>query len=166
MRSLILAVVVGVVSGGSAAAQVGTEPTAWAPEHRKLADAFGTIGVAGQAAGATWESVRAWRDGDRKPAWRNFCAAAVTIGSSEVAKRIILEPRPDGSDKFSKPSEHSGLAAALSHWNFTFSVPLAAFIGLSRANANKHHLWGDGKDIPWGWALGAGAQAACTALIR
>ena len=157
-----------VMTASAVSAQVGTEPLAWAPEHRALADGLGAAAVAAQAAGATWYSVKAWRAGDHAPAYRNLCAALLTEASVESLKRVIHETRPDGSDNLSNPSGHSGMLAALSGWSFSVSIPITVFGALSRADANKHHLWGPrgAKDIPIGLAIGAGAQAACHAFIH
>jgi hypothetical protein len=176
MTRLALAVVVGVVvSVSSVAAQVGTEPTAWAPEHREFANQLGNLAVAGQAAGATWDAVKAWRAGDHRVAFRYGCSLGLAMATTETLKRLTHEMRPDGSDDLSSPSGHSAAGAALSGasgaysgWSWSFSVPIAVFAGLSRANANKHHLWNKklASDIPFGWGVGAASQALCSALIR
>lgn len=164
----ILALVVVSLLATSAAAQVGTEPTAWTPEHRALAGYLGDALLDAQIAATVVTDWRAWRTGDHVTAYRAGCSFAVALLATESLKRVILETRPDGSDRFSNPSGHSATTAALSGWNFSFGIPIAVFTGLSRANANKHHLWGPGgaKDIPIGWAIGAAAQAACHAVIH
>jgi hypothetical protein len=147
----------------TASAQVGTEPLAWAPEHRALADALGTIAVSGQATGAAVTSWRAWRAGDHKPAFRVGCSIGLAMLTTESLKRLVHEVRPDGTDDKSWPSGHSAAGAALSGWNFSIGFPLGAFIGLSRVNANRHHLV---KDVLPGLAFGAASQAVCSAVFR
>jgi len=161
IRSALVAVALLVAS--SVAAQVGTEPTAWTPAHRGLADTLGTVAVAGQAAGTTIVSVRAWRAGDHTVAYRAGCSLGVAMAITESLKRVVREWRPDGTDERSWPSGHAAAGAALSGWNFSIGIPIGAFIGLSRANANRHHL---DKDVLAGWAFGAAAQGVCAALIR
>ncbi len=142
-------------------AQVGTEPLAWAPEHRKLADALGTGAVIGQI-GAN--ALTSWRSTDRKHAFLvQGCSLGVAFGVSQLLKSTIREERPNGVDLQSFPSMHTALGTAATWKRFEFSVPVAAFVGLSRSAANWHHLW---PDVAAGWAIGAGAQLACRALIR
>jgi membrane-associated phospholipid phosphatase len=180
IRRWLLAValiVIGIVGPAQMAlAQVGEEPTAWAPDHRALADGIGTALVGVQAAAETVESVRAWRDGDHKPAWVNLCAGVAAVLTSEGLKRVVHEMRPDGSDKLSWPSGHSMTLAALAGnstrrfgWGFSFSIPVAAMGGVSRAWANKHHLvGGDMKvgDVTSGLAIGALERWMCTVVMR
>lgn len=152
----------------SAGAQVGTEPLAWQPQNRPLADGISTALVGIQAGATVVHDVKTWRDGDRKPTFRSGCSIAVALATTESLKRIFPETRPDGSDNLSGFSGHSASTAALSGWNFTFGIPISVATGFFRADANKHHMWGPGqsKDIPIGWAIGAGAQLLCSALIR
>lgn len=160
MKSLICLLL---LCASSASAQTGTEPLAWNPSNRPTADAISNIAVGGQAFAAGLKSYKDWKVGEHKTAWRMACSAGMAIGASEGLKALIHEDRPNGFDRKSFPSGHSALAASLSGWNFTFGVPLAAFTGILRVNANWHHLY---KDVMPGWAIGAGAQAACSALIR
>jgi len=169
-RRVAALVALGVLGGfvGPAQAQVGTEPTAWAPEHRALAGRLGDAAVVGQAAGAGWTAYQAWRAGDHKVAYRTGCSLLVALATTETTKRLTHEWRPDGSDQLSQPSGHSAALAALSGWNYSFGISIGVFGGLSRANANKHHLWNKQllSDIPLGWGIGALSQAGCRALIR
>jgi len=144
------------------AAQVGTEPLAWSPEHRSLADAIGTAAVAAQVTAAT---VAAWRSPHRGRALlRELCTGGGAVGLAELLKFAHPETRPDGSDRKSWPSEHTLVGTALAGgWRFEVGVPVAAFIGLSRANANRHHFV---RDVLPAYALGAGVQAGCAALIH
>src|SRR4029079_17271566 len=101
--------------------------------------------------------------GEHRTAWRALCSGGMAFGAAEGLKALIHEDRPNGFDNKSFPSQHAAISAALSGWNFTFGVPVAAFVGILRSNANWHHLY---KDVMPGWAIGAGAQSACAALIR
>lgn len=147
----------------SASAQVGTEPLAWQTEHRDLADKLSTALLDGQEAAAAIQSIKAWRDGDRKPAFRNGCSAALALTTVGILKTVIHEDRPNGIDNKSFPSGHSAATAALTGWNFTFGVPISVATGLLRVNANWHHLY---KDVFPGWGIGAVSQFACSKLIR
>jgi membrane-associated phospholipid phosphatase len=160
----------------SAGAQVGTEPTAWAPDHRGLADGIGTALVGLQAGAEAIESVRAWRDGDRSVAYVNLCAVGAAVVTSESLKRIVSELRPDGSDRLSWPSGHATVLAALAGnstrrfgWGFSVSIPVAVLGGTSRAWANRHHLvGGDSKigDVTSGLAIGALERWVCWLLLH
>jgi len=166
MKTMAMAVCLVVSVASSALAQVGTEPLAWEPEHRALAEGLSNALIGVQVAGSVIYDVKAWKKGDYAPAFRSGCSIVLAVGLSELLKRAVHEERPDGSDNRSWPSGHSASSMALSGWNFTFGVPVSVMTGFLRNNANKHHLVSSKKDIPWGWALGAGAQAACSALIR
>jgi membrane-associated phospholipid phosphatase len=147
----------------TAGAQVGTEPTAWTAAHRSLADGISSALVGVQAGATVTEDWRLWKGGEHTPTYRAGCSIALAVGVSEILKRLVHETRPDGSGDDSWPSGHSAALMALSGWNFTFGVPVAVAGGLLRSNANRHHLF---KDVVPGFMIGAGAQAACSALIR
>lgn len=151
-----------------AQAQVGTEPMAWAPQYRPLAEGIGDALLALQGEEAVRADVKAWQAGDHRPVWRDVCSISVAMLTVEGLKRSIHEPRPDGSDNLSNPSGHSAAAAALTRTDRTLSVSITFVVGMSRSWANKHHFWGPGKakDIPIGWAIGAGAQALCGILVK
>ena len=137
------------------AAQVGTEPGAWSPDHRKLADAIGTIGVGVQLGADTLHS---WRSGDRKAAFgHQACRVAIGAGVPSLLKLVIHEDRPDGSDAKSFPSQHTSVAVAAAGWQWSAGVSLAALIGSSRVGANRHH-W---SDVLAGAGIGALAQWVC-----
>jgi hypothetical protein len=79
---------------------------------------------------------------------------------SNVLKVVVREPRPDNSDNYSFPSGHATTAFAFAgvigmEHEWYYSVPayaLAAFVGVSRINDNKHYL----HDVIGGAALGLG----------
>ncbi len=152
----------------SASAQTGTEPLAWAPEHRALADGISSALVGVQAAGTVYQDVKTWREGDHKPMFRSGCSIGLALAVTQTLTRVFPEMRPDGSNTQSGFSSHSSALASLSGWRFEFGIPIAVMGGLLRDSANKHHLWGPGqaKDIPLGWAIGAASQALCSAVIR
>jgi hypothetical protein len=154
----------------SAAAQVGTEPLAWQPQHRALADGISSALVGVQAAGTVYRDVQTWRAGDHTPTFRSGCAIAVALAVTETLKRTFPEVRPDGSDTKSWPSGHAASSMALSGWSFEFGIPFSAMTGLLRDAANLHHVGfpvtRKVPDIPMGWMIGALAQAGCRALIR
>lgn len=170
MRLAGVVVVLLVIGAIPLTAQVGTEPLAWQPHHRALADGISSALVGVQVGATIWRDVTTWRDGDRKPTFRSGCAVAIALTLTETLKRTLPELRPDGSDTKSWPSGHAATSAALSGWSFEFGIPLSAMTGLFRDAANLHHLGVPVTrkipDIPMGWAIGAAAQAACHAVIR
>lgn len=156
------------LTSSMAFAQIGEEPLAWQPEYRPLAAGISDALIGIQAGGTIYQDVKTWRAGDRKPTYRSGCSIGIALALTQTLTRVFPEMRPDGSNTQSGFSSHSSALASLSGWRFEFGVPIAAMGGLLRDSANKHHLWGPGqaKDIPLGWAIGAGAQALCTAVIR
>src|SRR5436190_24164648 len=57
------------------------------------------------------DTVASARSSDRGRAFkRQALALGSTIGSHELLKRAVGELRPNGADRFSFPSEHTGLA--------------------------------------------------------
>ena len=144
-------------------AQMPEEPLAWDASHRSLAEGIGRAALAGQAIGTTVVAIKAWREGHHAPAWRATCATLVTIAASEGLKALVHQTRPDGSDNKAFPSEDSALGAAWSGWKLEFGIPIGAWIGLSRAAADRHYFK---KNVLPGWGIGALAQAGCSAVIR
>ena len=82
----------------------------------------------------------------------------VAAGVSYGMKEVFPERRPDGSDNKSFPSGHTSVsfaAAATLHnrYGWKVGVPaqlVAAFVGLSRVEAKKHHV----HDVLVGAAIG------------
>lgn len=146
----------------SAFAQIGTEPMAWSEANRQTAYTISNWTLGAQVGASSFVAVKDWREGNHKTAYRTACSIGVAIGVATPLKYLVHEPRPNGLDNQSWPSGHAASSAALSGWNFTFGIPLAAMTGILRVNANYHHT----KDVVSGWAIGAGAQALCSALIR
>lgn len=155
-------------------AQAGTEPMAWAPQYRGLADGIGTAVVVLAGEEAARYSIQEWRAGNRKPTYQNICSIASAMTTVEILKRNFPETRPDGSDHASWPSGHSAAVAAFKGRHIVVNIVVTVGGGLSRAFANKHHFWdggegeghGKGKDIPIGWLIGTIANTACTAIIN
>ncbi len=114
------------------------EPTpAWPVQDRHVADVLSTLSVASQVGLSTWD---AWRAPDRGRAlMREGMRVGLTIGASEIVKRIVHRERPDGSDALSFWSEHTALAAASSGWNVSVALPLDFLTGYGRMAADKHH---------------------------
>jgi hypothetical protein len=116
MRSLILAVVVGVVSVGSAAAQVGPDTVTRDAVRLKSAEARHVVDLVstGLAIGsfALPCLIHAADRGD----WRCYANQGVQVGTgiaaSEVMKHILPRERPNGRDKKSWWSEHSEITCA------------------------------------------------------
>jgi len=134
-------------------------PGAWAPEHRTLADVFGTLGVYGQIGADTLAS---WRAPNRKAAfWRQGCRMGLAIGLSESMKFALDSPRPDGTDHRGMPSEHTATAIAAiapsPGWSFAVSLPVAAFVGTSRIASARHSP----RQVVAGAAIGVLAQWVC-----
>lgn len=155
MKRLLL---IGLLFAAPCAAQT-PEPSAWTGGHQDIADWLGTAGAVGNV---TAGAITAWRNPERGKAMGRFgCEMGLAVGVSKLLKSTIRETRPDGSDRKSFPSEHSFITAAVG-WNFTFQIPLAAFVGISRVDANKHRP----RDVVAGMAMGAGTQALCRALFK
>ena len=88
-------------------------------------------------------------------------AGASIIGTFALTtglKEIFPETRPDGSDRKSFPSGHAGTAFAAAatlqnRYGWQVGIPaqvVAAFVGLSRVQARKHHWY----DVVAGAAIG------------
>ena len=73
----------------------------------------------------------------------------LTVGSAFALKQVVKEQRPDKSDLKSFPSDTSALAFAPAQflwdrygWEYGVPAYLAAgFVGYSRVDAKKHHVW-------------------------
>ncbi|NML87488.1 phosphatase PAP2 family protein (plasmid) [Sphingobium sp. SJ10-10] len=86
--------------------------------------------------------------------WDGALQAGASVGSafllSKGLKELIPEMRPDGTDRRSFPSTHAAtsFAAAASlqnRYGWKIGLPaqlVAAFVGVARVKARKHH-WGD-----------------------
>lgn len=128
-----------------------TQPLAWAAEHRALAGHLSDGSVAAAIALDTAHSVRThtW-----KP---QACRMGLTIGTTEIVKRVVNRTRPDGSDRSSFWSEHTAVAMQASGWRFSIGVPIAIGAGYFRMAANKHYA----SDVAAGALMGFVAQKVC-----
>ena len=95
-------------------------------------------------------------------------ALVVNAAWTGTLKYSLRRQRPDGSDYYSMPSGHSSSAFALAtvaerHYGWKVGVPayvVAAGIGLSRVESNRHYL----SDVIAGGALGVTVGRAVTRL--
>jgi hypothetical protein len=87
---------------------------------------------------------------------------AGSYGTSLLLQSVIKERRPDGSNMRSFPSDSTAVAFSAAaflekRYGWDYGLPayaLAAFVGYSRVEADKHH-WGDvvaGAAIGWGFS--------------
>ena len=96
----------------------------------------------------------------KKPAIQFLKSYTTGLILQQSLKRIVLKPRPDGTDNYSFPSGHttsafSGAAFIQRRYGWNYGIPayaLASFVGYSRINANKH----DGWDVLGGAVIGIG----------
>lgn len=90
-------------------------------------------------------------------AYKNHCmknyliGQALTVGSSELVKRLVPEERPDGSDNKSFWSEHSSISSFNRGWSFSGGWTVALGAGTLRVVANKHHWWDVGVGLGVGF---------------
>lgn len=80
-----------------------------------------------------------------------------TAGATEVLKRTVRRPRPDGSDRMSFPSGHAGMAFASSRSRTPWTFGLSFSVGLGRSVARKHYP----SDILAGALIGTASQWLC-----
>ena len=96
----------------------------------------------------------------KKPAIQFLASYTAGLILQQSLKRIVLKPRPDGSDNYSFPSGHttsafSGAACIERRYGWKYGIPayaMASFVGYSRIQAKKH----DGWDVLGGAAIGIG----------
>lgn len=107
-----------------------------------------------------WKDTKetAWH---KKPAIQFLKAYTTGLILQQTLKRIVLKPRPDGSDNYSFPSGHttsafSGAAFIERRYGWKYGIPayaMASFVGYSRIQAKKH----DGWDVLGGAVIGIGS---------
>lgn len=108
-----------------------------------------------------------WKDNNdatwhKKPAIQFLKAYTTGLIIQQTLKRIVLKPRPDGSDNYAFPSGHttsafSGAAFIERRYGWKYGIPayaMASFVGYSRIQANKH----DGWDVLGGAIIGIGSS--------
>ena len=104
--------------------------------------------------------------GDGKGALQAGLSVGAAYAVSTGLKEIFPETRPDGSDTRSFPSGHTAAAfgAATSIWERRGAgegipaVALAAFVGVARVKADKHHWY----DVVAGAAVGTASGLLLT----
>ena len=105
-----------------------------------------------------WSVAVPLAEGDEDGALQAGISIAAAQGVSQLLKRMIDAPRPDGSNRRSFPSAHTATAFAAASSIYRRRGPgegvpamaLAGFTGLGRVEARKHH-W---RDVLAGAAIG------------
>ena len=100
--------------------------------------------------------------GDDKPYWQFAKSFLVSTITTQVLKRTIQKPRPDGSDNLSFPSGHTnaafmGAGFLQMRYGWKIGVPaylLASYVGYTRIALNKHDIW----DVIAGASIGIGSN--------
>lgn len=118
-------------------------------------DVASTVGAAGLGAAALGGAAVG---GDWPGFWQAGGSIVVGGGLAEGLKRVVHEQRPDHSGNDSFPSAHSAVAfaaAASMHRRYGWEVGIpatlvAAFVGVARVKADKHHWY----DVVAGATLG------------
>lgn len=135
------------------AAPVGAEPTPLRLPHGATIAARATDVAVGVPLALALRD--AWRSPDRRHALSCVAAeTAVTMGVTELVKRLVHRERPDHSDRLSFPSGHTALAAANAHG---LGWTIVANVAIGRQMAGKHFL----TDTLGGFAIGAAAGRIC-----
>jgi len=100
--------------------------------------------------------------GDRQGALQIGLSVVSAYGASYLLQQVVKEERPDHSGWDSFPSDSTAIAFAAASsiqvrygWDYGLpSYAIAAFVGYSRVEADKHH-WGDvAAGALIGWAAG------------
>lgn len=117
-------------------------------QNHKIADAISWGTVSAQVG---LDTLNSWRAEDRKIQFKQQALRiGITVGLSEIVKRLVHEERPDHSDKLSFWSEHTAIAATSQGWNFYVGIPLTGATGIGRVVAKRHYPW----DVLTGAAVG------------
>lgn len=111
---------------------------AWPLAHRGTANTISNWLVGANLAGETITNIL--DDHPKKALGCQGLRLGLSIGAAEGLKRWIKEPRPDGSDNLSFPSEHTWIAGVSSGWRFSVGIPIAVGAGYMRIAANKHSI--------------------------
>ena len=98
------------------------------------------------AAGAGY----AWYKGDRQGLLQLGASVATAYGASFLLQKVVKEERPDHSGWDSFPSDSTAIAFSSAssiqvRYGWDYGLPayaIAAYVGYSRVEADKHH-WGD-----------------------
>lgn len=81
----------------------------------------------------------------------------VTLGASELTKRLVHRERPDHSDHKSFYSMHTAMAGQAAGWRYEIGIPLMAVAAIGRVQA-KRHYW---SDVAVGAAAGLATSRLC-----
>lgn len=106
-------------------------------DDTKLAD-WGSWATA--ITNVTFDTVHSFRAPNKREALtKQGVRLGLTIGTSELIKRIVHKTRPDGSDDKSFWSEHSAIAAASQGWNYYVGGSLTFGTMAGRVEAKRHY---------------------------
>lgn len=133
---------------------------AWSPPHRDLANgmSYATAGIQ-----ITLDTIHSLRGEHRtRDLWRQACSEGVAHGATWIAKKVVHQERPDGSDDNAFWSGHSATAAAAAGWRWSVGIPLTIGTGYLRIAAAKH----DWIDVAAGAGVGVGSIYLCRAVIK
>lgn len=108
---------------------------------------LGAVALGGPVVGGDWPGF-----------WQAGASVAAGTGVAMGLKQLVHEQRPDGSGNDSFPSGHTAIAfsaAATMHRRYGWEVGVpatlvAAFVGVARVKADKHHWY----DVVAGAAIG------------
>ena len=117
----------------------------------RLADAGRALLVGGAVVGPLWRR-------DFRTSFNGLTAILATSAASKAVKAFWHEPRPNGENDKSFPSQHAGdcFAAAIvldREWRETvgpLAIGLATAVSMARVFSGKHHV----ADVVAGTALG------------
>ena len=124
-----------------------------------MADAGRALLVGGAVIAPLWRK-------DFRASFNGLTAVLATSAASKAVKTFWQEPRPDGENNNSFPSQHAGdcLAAAVvihREWRDTvgpLALGMATAVSLARVFGGKHHV----ADVIAGVALGViAAEVSC-----
>jgi hypothetical protein len=127
----------------------------YAQDDHQLINIISYVSV---ATSLTIDTINSLESTDKADAFkRQAIRTSITVGASELLKRIIHETRPDASDDMSWPSEHSALSCVSVNVGdgkkFALEFPIAFVTMLGRVQAHKHYWW----DVLSGCGIGIAA---------
>lgn len=152
MRTILLVLLL-----ATPAAAQETQPSAWAPEHRGLANGISWATVTTNVALDSWHAFEHPTTTRKHAILCTLGRYGITSVAAHTTKMLVHRTRPDGSDNRSFYSGHTAFAFVSSGWRWEIGIPLAIGTGYHRAAANKHY-W---TDIGVGAAVGLLTQKVC-----